>query len=139
MCRHSCTNGWFIVLIEHLWTLWFRVESVTHLIMHSKFPTRGAVNAQLKTWLSIIINIMFNQRNGRVRHYETDDWYFWLIKNLRNNKRRFGNIGVISENHLNYSGSNLLKMLRWLPKAKIKGVFSRSYCCYDNLLCQKKW
>ena len=22
-------------------------------------------------------------------------------------------------------------------KAKIKGVFSRSYCCYGNLLCHK--
>ena len=22
-------------------------------------------------------------------------------------------------------------------KAKIKGVFSRSYCCYGNLLCQE--
>ena len=23
------------------------------------------------------------------------------------------------------------------PKAKFKGVFSRSYCCYGNLLCHK--
>ena len=25
----------------------------------------------------------------------------------------------------------------WVLKAKIKGVFSRSYCCYGNLLCHK--
>ena len=23
------------------------------------------------------------------------------------------------------------------PKAKIKGVFSRSYCCYGNILCHE--
>ena len=28
--------------------------------------------------------------------------------------------------------------LNYVPKAAIKGVFSRSYCCYGNLLCYGK-